>query len=130
MSDYPADLKYTKDHEWAKVSGKEATVGITKFAVEQLGDITLVSFDVKAGDSVSAGKAFGTIESVKTLSDLYAPFSGKVVKVNGDLDGHPELVNDDCYGKAWMVVIELADPKEASALLDAAAYTEHVKASS
>lgn len=129
MSDYPADLKYTKDHEWAKVSGKEATVGITKFAVEQLGDITLVSFDVKAGDTVTAGKAFGTIESVKTLSDLYAPFSGKVVKVNGDLDGHPELVNEDCYGKAWMVVIELADAKEAASLLDVKAYEEHVKAS-
>jgi glycine cleavage system H protein len=129
MSDYPADLKYTKDHEWAKVSGKEATVGITKFAVEQLGDITLVSFDVKAGDAVTAGKTFGTIESVKTLSDLYAPFSGKVVKVNGDLDGHPELVNEDCYGKAWMVVIELSDAKEASSLLDAKAYEEHVKAS-
>jgi glycine cleavage system H protein len=129
MSDYPADLKYTKDHEWAKVSGKEATVGITKFAVEQLGDITLVSFDVKAGDTVTAGKTFGTIESVKTLSDLYAPFSGKVVKVNGDLDGHPELVNEDCYGKAWMVVIELSDAKEAASLLDAKAYEEHVKAS-
>jgi len=129
MSDYPADLKYTKDHEWAKVSGKEATVGITKFAVEQLGDITLVSFDVKAGDTVTAGKAFGTIESVKTLSDLYAPFSGKVVKVNGDLDAHPELVNEDCYGKAWMVVIELADAKEAASLLDQKAYEEHVKAS-
>ena len=127
--DYPKDLKYTKDHEWAKVSGKEATVGITKFAVEQLGDITLVSFDVKAGDTVTAGKAFGTIESVKTLSDLYAPFSGKVVKVNGDLDAHPELVNEDCYGKAWMVVIELADAKEAASLLDQKAYEEHVKAS-
>jgi glycine cleavage system H protein len=129
MSDFPADLKYTKDHEWAKIAGKEATVGITSFAVEQLGDITLVSFDAKVGDTVTAGKTFGTIESVKTLSDLYAPFTGKVLKINGDLDGKPELVNEDCYGKAWMVVIELADPKEAGTLLDAAAYAAHVKAS-
>ncbi len=128
MSDYPSELKYTKDHEWAKVAGKEATVGITKFAVEQLGDITLVSFDSKVGDTVSVGKAFGTIESVKTLSDLYAPFSGKVLEINTELDSHPELVNEDCYGKAWMVVIELADVKEVAALLDSAAYVEHVKA--
>ena len=129
MSDFPADLKYTKDHEWAKISGKEATVGITSFAVEQLGDITLVSFDAKVGDTVTAGKTFGTIESVKTLSDLYAPFTGKVLKINADLDSKPELVNEDCYGKAWMVVIELADAKEAGTLLDAAAYSAHVKAS-
>jgi glycine cleavage system H protein len=128
MSDFPADLKYTKDHEWAKIGGKEATVGITSFAVEQLGDITLVSFDAKVGDTVTAGKAFGTIESVKTLSDLYAPFTGKVLKINADLDSKPELVNEDCYGKAWMVVIELADAKEAGTLLDAAAYAAHVKA--
>jgi len=129
MSDFPSDLKYTKDHEWAKVSGKEATVGITKFAVEQLGDITLVSFDAKVGDSVSAGKAFGTIESVKTLSDLYAPVTGKITKLNGELDAHPELVNEDCYGKAWMVTIEMSDASEAKGLLDSTAYAEHVKAS-
>ena len=115
--------------QWAKLSGNQATVGITKFAVEQLGDIMVVSFDVKAGDTVAAGKVFGTIESVKALSDLYAPLSGKVVKANGDLDGHPELVNDDCYGKGWMVVIELSDSKEVSSLLDAAGYVEHVKGS-
>ena len=133
MSDFPADLKYTKDHEWAKVSGKEATIGITKFAVEQLGDITLVSFDahapLKTNDDVTAGKAFGTVESVKTLSDLYAPLTGKVLKINHELDTHPELINEDCYGKGWMVVIELSDPSELGTLLDAAAYGEHVKAS-
>src|SRR5215813_1212947 len=129
MSDYPPDLKYSKDHQWAKVSGNRATVGITKFASEQLGDVMTVSFDVKAGDTVAAGKAFGTIESVKALSDLYTPLSGKVVNVNADLDGHPELVNEDCYGKAWMIVIELSDPKEAASLLDVAGYMEHIKAS-
>jgi glycine cleavage system H protein len=126
----PAGLKYTKDHEWTKASGKKVTVGITAFAVEQLGDITLVSFDVKPGDEVAAGKAFGTIESVKTLSDLYAPISGKIVDVNKELDGKPELVNEDCYGKAWMVVIEAAEEKAVDQLLDEKAYEAHVKASS
>lgn len=129
MSTIPAGRKYTKDHEWAKVSGNEITVGITAFAVEQLGDITLVSFDVKAGDTVTAGKAFGTIESVKTLSDLYAPISGKIVKVNADLDAKPELVNEDCYEKAWMVVIEATDAKAVDGLLDDKAYAAHVEAS-
>jgi glycine cleavage system H protein len=129
MSDFPADLKYTKDHEWAKIAGGELTVGITSFAVEQLGDITLVSFDAKVGDTVTAGKAFGTIESVKTLSDLFAPISGKITALNGDLDKSPELVNEDCYGKAWMVKIAPSDPKAADALLDVTAYAAHVKAS-
>lgn len=128
-NDIPQDLVYTKDHEWAKVSGSEITVGITAFAVEQLGDITLVTIDAKPGDALTAGKAFGTIESVKTLSDLYAPVTGKLVKVNADLDKSPELVNEDCYGKAWMVVIEVADKGELDKLLSAAAYTDHVKAS-
>ena len=126
----PAGLKYTKDHEWAKVDGNKVTVGITAFAVEQLGDITLVNFDVKVGDELTAGKAFGTIESVKTLSDLYAPISGKVVEVNKDLDAKPELVNEDCYGAAWMVTIEASSPRALDELLDERAYAEHVKASS
>ena len=125
----PAGLKYTKDHEWTKVDGNRVTVGITSFAVEQLGDITLVNLDVKVGDEIAAGKAFGTIESVKTLSDLFAPVSGKVVEINKDLDAKPELVNEDCYGKAWMVVIEAADTSAISALLDEKAYAEHVKES-
>jgi glycine cleavage system H protein len=129
MSNIPAGLKYTKDHEWAKADGKKVRVGITAFAVEQLGDITLVNLDVKVGDEVAAGKAFGTIESVKTLSDLFAPMAGKIVEINGELDGKPELVNEDCYGKGWMVVLEVADEKVVDALLDEAAYDAHVKAS-
>src|SRR4051794_28704782 len=125
----PAGLKYTKDHEWTKVDGKRITVGITAFAVEQLGDITLVNLDVKVGDELAAGKTFGTIESVKTLSDLYAPINGKIVAVNKDLDGKPELVNEDPYGKAWMVVIEAADASALAQLLDEASYSAHVKAS-
>jgi glycine cleavage system H protein len=123
----PAGLRYTKDHEWAKVDGARVTVGVTAFAVEQLGDVTLVSFDAKVGDEVVAGKAFGTIESVKTLSDLFAPISGKIVAVNADLDGKPELVNEDCYGKGWMVTIEASDPGAVTQLLDEAAYAQHVK---
>ncbi len=129
MTDIPAGLKYTKDHEWAKADGRKVRVGITAFAVEQLGDITLVNLDVKVGDELAAGKAFGTIESVKTLSDLFAPMAGKVVEINGELDGKPELVNEDCYGKGWMVVLEVADEKAVDALLDEGAYDAHVKAS-
>jgi glycine cleavage system H protein len=124
----PSELKYTKDHEWAKVEASAVTVGITGFAVEQLGDITLVNLDVKVGDTIAAGKTFGTIESVKTLSDLYAPVTGKVTRVNTDLAGKPELVNEDCYGKAWMVTIEATNAGELAALLDAAAYQKHVDA--
>ena len=125
----PADRRYTKEHEWARTGGGEVTVGITAFAVEQLGDITLVSVDVKVGDVVAPGKAFGTIESVKTLSDLYAPVAGKITRINDALTSQPELVNQDCYGKGWMVAIVPTDAKAADALMDAKAYDEHVKAS-
>ena len=124
----PDGLKYTKDHEWAKIDGARVTVGITAFAVEQLGDITLVSLDAKEGDTLTSGKAFGTIESVKTLSDLFAPVAGKIVAINKDLTDKPELVNEDCYGKGWMVVIEAADAKALGELMDEKAYAEHVKA--
>jgi glycine cleavage system H protein len=127
--EFPAGLKYTKDHEWARADGNRVTVGITAFAVEQLGDITLVNLDVKVGAELAAGKAFGTIESVKTLSDLYAPISGKVVALNEELSAKPELVNEDCYGKAWMIVFEAADAGSVAQLMDEKSYTEHVKAS-
>ena len=129
MSDqFPPELRYTREHEWVRESGGEIAVGITAFAVEQLGDITLVNFDVKVGDEVSAGKPFGTIESVKTLSDLYAPVAGKVLKINDALASKPELVNEDCYGKAWMIVLE-PDTKPVAGLMDVGAYAAHVKAS-
>lgn len=130
MSEIPAGLKYTKDHEWAKVSGKEVTVGITSYAVEQLGDVTLVNFDVKVGDTVTAGKAFGTIESVKTLSDLFAPVTGKVKAINGELESKPELVNEECYGKGWMVTLEATDAGGGDSLrelMDDKAYGELLK---
>ena len=123
-------LLYTRDHEWTSSKAEGMEVGITAYAVDQLGDITLVNLDLKVGDAVVAGKAFGTIESVKTLSDLFSPVGGKIVKINTDLETKPELVNEDCYGKAWMVVIEAADDKAVDQLLDEKAYEAHVKASS
>jgi glycine cleavage system H protein len=125
MSNVPDDLKYTKDHEWAKREGNKLRIGITAFAVEQLGDITLVELP-KVGTKVETGKAFGTVESVKTLSDLFAPIAGTVVEVNDKLASNPELVNEDAYGKGWMVVIETADAGDT--LMDAAAYKKHLEA--
>ena len=119
-TDVKDDRRYTKDHEWAKDDQGDLVVGITAFAVDQLGDITLVNIDVKPGDTVTAGKAFGTIESVKTLSDLFAPVTGKVVRVNKVLEDKPELVNEDCWGEGWMVVIKPA--ANDGDLLDAARY--------
>jgi glycine cleavage system H protein len=117
-----ADRLYTKDHEWATMRAGDIEIGITAFAVDQLGDITLVNLDVKVGDEIAAGKAFGTIESVKTLSDLYAPVSGKVARVNADLTDKPELVNEDCWGKGWMLAITPSRPEEKDALLSPEAY--------
>ncbi|MGK3995778.1 glycine cleavage system protein GcvH [Sorangium sp. So ce1024] len=125
--DVRTDRRYTKDHEWAKQENDQVVIGITAFAVDQLGDITLVNLDVKPGDTITAGKAFGTIESVKTLSDLFAPVSGKVARVNADLESRPELVNEDCYGKAWMIEVTLSDQSELGALLEPAAYAELLK---
>ncbi|WP_437625391.1 glycine cleavage system protein GcvH [Sorangium sp. So ce1151] len=125
--DVRTDRRYTKDHEWAKQENDQVVVGITAFAVDQLGDITLVNLDVKPGDTITAGKAFGTIESVKTLSDLFAPVSGKVERVNSDLENRPELVNEDCYGKAWMIAVSPSDQGELGGLMEPAAYAELLK---
>lgn len=122
-----SDRRYTKDHEWAKDIGGQVHVGITAFAVDQLGDITLVNLDVKAGDTLTAGKAFGTIESVKTLSDLFAPISGTVAKVNGDLENKPETINDDCWEQGWMIAITPSDQAEVEKLLESGAYEELLK---
>jgi glycine cleavage system H protein len=122
-----SDRKYTKDHEWALDHDGEWVVGITAFAVEQLGDITLVDIDVKVGDVVQAGKTFGTIESVKTLSDLFAPVSGRITRINEKLEDAPELINDDCWDAGWMVAIEPAGATDG--LMDAAAYGKFVEES-
>jgi len=118
------DLRYTKDHEWLKVDGDEVIVGVTAYAVDQLGDITLVNIDVGEGDELEAAGAFGTVESVKTLADLFAPIGGKVVRINDELEDQPELVNMSCYDKAWMIALTPADPAEIDGLLDAAQYRE------
>jgi glycine cleavage system H protein len=120
MSNVPSDLRYTPDHEWLR-PGATCAVGITAFAVEQLGDITLVDLPA-VGTVVEKGARFGTIESVKSVSDLYAPLSGKVVKVNAALRDAPELINSDCYGAAWMIEIEPSDKAELDELLTPEAY--------
>jgi len=125
MSEIPNELRYTKDHEWAKVSGDMIEVGITAFAVEQLGDVTLVDLP-EPGLKLSAHKRFGDIESVKTVSELFAPVSGEVLEVNEALRDKPELVNDAPYTGGWMVRMRLSDPKELDGLMDAAAYTAYL----
>jgi glycine cleavage system H protein len=127
MSDaFPAELLYTKDHEWARVEGQAATIGITKFAVDQLGDITMVELP-KEGTVIKKGDVFGTVESVKAVSDIYAPVSGKVVKVNDVLENSPEYLNQDPYDEGWMVQVELSDKGELKDLLDPKAYTTLVE---
>ena len=117
----PKGLKYTKEHEWVRIEGKEAVVGITDHAQAELGDITFVELP-KPGTQISQLKVFGTIESVKAASDLYAPVSGKVVAVNPGLDKTPELVNQSPYDKGWLVRVAITDPGEAGALLSADQY--------
>lgn len=128
MANVPDDLRYTKDHEWAKLEGGKIRVGITAFAVEQLGDITLVELP-KVGTKVDTGKAFGTVESVKTLSDLFAPVAGTIVEVNDALSSSPELVNEGAYDKGWMVVIEPENVADVDGLMDPAAYRAHLESS-
>lgn len=121
MSNVPADLRYTSDHEWLRATAGACAVGITAFAVEQLGDITIVELPA-VGTTVAKGARFGTIESVKSVSDLYAPVSGTITKINATLKDAPEQVNSDCYGAGWMVELEPSDRGEVEALLAADAY--------
>lgn len=122
--EFPEDLKYSKEHEWVLVDGDVVTVGITDFAQDQLGDIVFVELP-SIGDKVSKDEAFGVVESVKAVNDVYAPLSGTVVEVNDDLPDSPEMINEDCYGDGWMVKIRLSDPAELEALMDAAGYEKH-----
>lgn len=118
---YPDHLRYTKDHEWIAIEGSTGTIGITWFAQKELGDVVFVDLP-KVGAVLKAGDEFGTIESVKAVSELYAPTGGEVTEVNEALNDHPETVNQDPYGKGWILKIRLADPAEAASLMDAAAY--------
>ena len=122
---YPDDLFYTKDHEWARIEDRDgskvATIGVTRYAVEQLGDVTQVDLP-KEGESVKQAEVFGSVESVKAVSDLFAPVTGKVVKVNSPLSDSPEYVNEDPYDEGWMIQVAVTNAKELEGLLDAEAY--------
>lgn len=121
MSNYPANLKYSKEHEWVRVEGNEAYIGITHFAQRELGDIVYVDV-ASVGDELDQESVFGTVEAVKTVSDLFMPVSGKVLEFNEDLNNEPEQVNTDPYGKGWMIKIALTKPAELDGLFDSAAY--------
>jgi glycine cleavage system H protein len=121
----PKDCRYTKDHEWVKLAGDQGTVGITDYAQKQLGDVVFVELPEK-GAKVEAGKRFGTVESVKAVSELYSPVTGEVVEAHGDLAQKPEIINTDPYGEGWMIVVKLADPSAVASLMDAAQYEAYV----
>jgi glycine cleavage system H protein len=122
---FPTDLKYSKDHEWIRIEGNAAYVGITEFAQNELGDIVFVDINT-VGQTVKQFDIFGSVEAVKTVSDLFLPVSGKILSVNTELNNAPELVNSDPYGKGWMVKIEVSNPKELDTLMDSAAYAKLV----
>ena len=117
----PADLKFTKDHEWVKIDGEHATIGITDFAQSELGDIVFVEIETK-GDDLKQEAIFGTVEAVKTVSDLFMPISGNVLEVNKDLDAHPEYVNQDPYKKGWMIKVSVSNQADFDKLLSADEY--------
>jgi glycine cleavage system H protein len=117
----PANLKYTKDHEWVRVEGDIAYVGITDFAQGELGDIVYVEIETE-GETVNQEEVFGTVEAVKTVSDLFMPVTGEILEVNSALEGNPEAVNKDPYGDGWMIKVKLSNPADVDGLLDAAAY--------
>jgi glycine cleavage system H protein len=122
---YPSDYRYTKDHEWLKVDGSVGTVGITDYAQAELGDVVFVELP-KVGAQTKAGQPFGTVESVKAVSEIFSPVSGEVVETNAALADSPEKINQDPHGAAWLVKVRLADPKEISGLMDAAAYQAYI----
>lgn len=120
---FPSDLKYTKDHEWIRVDGNVAYVGITDYAQSELGEIVFVDITT-AGETLEKEDVFGTIEAVKTVSDLFMPVAGEVIEANAELDDKPELVNEDVYGNGWLIKISVADPSELDELLTAAEYEQ------
>ncbi|GAA4312069.1 glycine cleavage system protein GcvH [Nibribacter koreensis] len=124
---FPAELKYTKDHEWVRIEGDVAYVGITDFAQRELGDIVYVDIDT-LDKNVAKDEVFGTVEAVKTVSDLFSPLSGQVMEINDKLDGNPELVNSDAYGDGWMIKMSIDNASEVEELLSAEAYKELVGA--
>ena len=122
---YPSDYRYTKEHEWIKVSGNTGTIGITDYAQHELGDVVFVELP-QPGTKITAEKTFGTVESVKAVSEIYAPVSGEVIESNTALSGAPETVNSDPHGAGWLIKVKLANPAEGNSLMDAAAYEAFV----
>ncbi len=123
---FPEDLKYTKEHEWIKIENDEGVIGITDYAQDQLGDIVYVELP-EAGETFNAMESFGSIDSVKTSSELYIPVSGEVIEVNEDVIDRPELVNEDPYGKGWLIKIRITNPEDLKNLLDASAYRTFIE---
>lgn len=121
---FPSELKYTKDHEWVKVDGDVATIGVTDFAQSELGDIVFVDIPTQ-GQILDKESVFGTIEAVKTVSDLFMPVSGEVIQINPNIDSAPESINSDPYGEGWIVKVNMTNPSELNDLLDVAAYKSH-----
>ncbi|EEK16996.1 glycine cleavage system H protein [Porphyromonas uenonis 60-3] len=122
---FPNELKYTADHEWVRINGNEAVIGITDFAQSELGEIVYVDVDTE-GEKIERNEVFGSIEAVKTVSDLMMPMTGEVLEVNEELEDAPELVNEDPYGKGWIIKVAITNPAEADELLDAASYQEKI----
>lgn len=117
----PNNLKYTKEHEWVLVDGSIGTIGVTEYAQGELGDVVYVDIDPSLSE-IKKGESIGTIEAVKTVSDIFAPYTGKVIEINGDIKDSPEVINSDPYGKGWMIKVEISDAAELNDLLDASAY--------
>ena len=128
MADYeiPAELHYTREDEWCRVEGNRVVIGVTDYAQQQLGDIVFVELPA-VGTAIERGEPFGVIESVKAVSDLYAPVTGEVVEVNADLGDRPEQVNEDCYGDGWLIIVAISDDADLTEHLDAATYRRHVE---
>ncbi len=120
----PAELKYSKDHEWVRVDGNIAFIGITDFAQDQLGDIVYVDIEVEEGDEIAPNEVFGSVEAVKTVSDLFMPISGKILEINEGLEDAPESINSDPYGEGWILKVEITEPEDLDNLLDAEGYKE------
>lgn len=123
----PDNLKYTKDHEWLKIDGDEGLIGITEFAQKELGDIVFIEVETE-GETLETGEAFGTIEAVKTVSDLFMPLNGEVLEFNAELESNPEIVNKDPYGEGWIIKVKITDPAQIEELLDADSYKEQIEA--
>jgi glycine cleavage system H protein len=124
---YPADYLYTKDHEWIKVEGSIGTIGVTDYAQHELGDVVFVELP-KVGAEIKAGQSFGTVESVKAVSEIFSPVSGKVTEINPELAEAPEKINQDPHGTAWLIKLQLSDPQEVQSLMDTAAYESYIDA--